>query len=221
MKIEVVDCSEEAGVIRYLLVDGKKETASYIDERKNELIFPYSLLIAEELKRMLANKVLLLGGGGFSIPKYYVSHFLNGTIDVVEIEQEIIDIAKKSFFVADLIRDYQTEEQGRMRIILGNGRDYVQTTNEVYDMIINDAYRAGEMANEILENSCVEQIAEHLIKGGRYIINMFTALEGPKKVAWDKEKTILDKFFMYSTIVQVNPEIPANTRQNCLVIAIK
>jgi spermidine synthase len=221
MHIEVVDRPEEAGIIRYLLVDGKEESVSYIDNRRNELIYPYWLLVANEMEKINAQSVLLFGGGGFSLPKYYFSRFQNGEMDVVEINSQIVEIAKRHFFVNELIHDFNLDENKRMTIVIADGRDYIKSSSKMYDMVINDAYNAGEMAENILEISCVEQIAAHLVVGGLYIINMFTALEGPKKAIWEKEKIILDQFFIKSTIIQVNNEFPKSTRQNCLVIATK
>lgn len=221
MHIEVVDRPEEMGIIRYLLVDGKEESASYIDNRRNELIYPYWLLVANEMEKINVQSVLLLGGGGFSLPKYYFSRFKSGEMDVVEIDSQIVEIARNCFFVNELIRDFNLDTNKRMTIVISDGSDYIKSSTKMYDMVINDAYNAGEMAESILQISCVEQIASHLVEGGLYIINMFTALEGPKNAIWEKEKIILNQFFKKNTIIQVNDEFPKNTRQNCLVIAIK
>lgn len=221
MHIEVADRAEETGIIRYLLVDGKEESISYIDNRRNELIYPYCLLIANEMEKINAQSVLLLGGGGFSLPKYYFSRFKNGKMDVVEIDSQIVELAKNHFFVNELIHDFNLDENKRITIVISDGSDYIESSSKMYDMVINDAYKAGEMAENILEIACVEQIAAHLVEGGLYIINMFTALEGPKKAIWEREKAILDQFFIKSSIIQVNAEFPKNTRQNCLVIATK
>ena len=37
------------------------------------------------------NSVLVLGGGEFSYPKYYISHYSNKTMDVIEINPKLID----------------------------------------------------------------------------------------------------------------------------------
>ena len=220
-KIEVIDKITDGITIRYLLVNGKEESATYIDDRKYELVYPYSLHIADEMKKVDCEKVLLLGGGGFSIPKYFISNHQTGKIDVVEKFEDIYEIAKKNFFVSDLMEEYKTDENGHLNVYITDAKEYLKSSKEIYNMIVNDAYDGGEMVPDLLTEETVELISSHLEMKGIYIINFFSALEGVKRKTWDIEEQILNKYFSKTEIRQVNPNLLKEHRQNCIVIAVK
>lgn len=219
--VEVVDKLVADSAIRYLLVDGKEESATYIDDRKYDLVYPYSICIANEMDKINCEKVLLLGGGGFSIPKYYISHHQTGKIEVVEKFEYIFDLAKNMFFLNDLMIDYNTEQNNRLSVYIMDAIDFLKETSKKYSMIINDAYNGGEMASELLTEEAVEMISHHLENDGVYVINFFTAMEGEKRRAWDTEEAILKQFFSKIEIRQVDKTLPKTHRQNCIIIAIK
>ena len=219
--IEVVEKEESGKIVRMLLVDGKEESATYIDEKKYELVSPYSMCICEYFKDYVAPEILLLGGGGFSIPKYFVSHYQFGRIDVIEQSPEIYSIAKVHFFVDKLISDFCALEDNRMNVFLEDAVEYLQKTDRGYDFIINDAYNGGEMDSNLLDEVNSKLIFDKLHCGGIYIINLFSALEGPKQQAWKDLKKILGQYFAQVSITQVDTSIPKNHRQNCVVVARK
>lgn len=222
INIETIEKEYDGELVRVLLVDGKEESATYMNDKKYELVYTYSSMVIEEiLKQQKHNSVLLLGGGGFSIPKYFISHCKEGSMDVVEKNKEIYDIAHNNFFLSDLINEYDLNLNHRLNTYLKDAIDFLKKTEVKYDVIINDAYDGGEMASELLTSECVELIASHLEKDGVYIINFFSAVEGHKKEVWDKEKQILKDFFSRSEIRRVDESLPKNHRQNCIVVAIK
>lgn len=72
--IEVIDCNQD--IVRILKSPNSNQSASYIDERRFQLYDTYSKLydICSTFKENTLN-VLMLGGGGFSYPKYYISKY--------------------------------------------------------------------------------------------------------------------------------------------------
>lgn len=85
--------------IRILNIDSGYESATYTDEDKiYELVFEYTkyydLMFNANIE---INNTLLIGGAGYSYPKYYISHYENKNMDVVEIDGDITEIAKKYF----------------------------------------------------------------------------------------------------------------------------
>ena len=83
--------------------------------------------------RPAIRRTLLLGGGAFSYPRYYLKNYPNCTIDVVEISEDVLKIDEAYFGLNDL----KTE---RMQIIAEDGFSYLKETKETYDLIINDAF---------------------------------------------------------------------------------
>lgn len=220
-KIEVEDRKINHETVRVLLVNGKEQSVSYINSKKNELIYQYNIDIVKIMKENDSSNTLLIGGGGFSIPKYYISHFKEGNMDVIEKNEEIYDIAKRDFFLSELVDEYQTDKNGRLKVYVVDAKEYLKKTDKKYNIIVNDAYDGGEMVTELLTEESIKIISNHLVNGGLYIINLFSALTGYKRKIWNEEEQLLSKYFSKTSIKQVDLSLPKEHRQNCIVVAKK
>ena len=74
---------------------------------------------------------LMLGWGGYSFPKDYLKQYPENTIDVVEIDEWVTELARKYF---DL------EDSERMNIFHRDAREFLNTTQNKYDAIFSDAF---------------------------------------------------------------------------------
>lgn len=65
--------------VRILNIDSGFESATFTDEDKvNELVFDYTRYYDLMFNAKIdINNVLLIGGSGYSYPKYYISHYKN------------------------------------------------------------------------------------------------------------------------------------------------
>ena len=107
-RIVIREVDENDQRIRYLLVNGGEESACYSEPgMHNELKFIYTRKLAQlfEIFPSFQNS-LLIGGGGFSLPRYLISHYPDHTMDVVELSPQIVEIAKKYFFLEELREKY-------------------------------------------------------------------------------------------------------------------
>lgn len=221
IKLKITEKKVDENTVRYLLANGKEQSATFTGRKKYELVSEYSKEIVNEIKKYNCENILIIGGGGFSIPKFMISNFPKCRIDVVEKSREVYEIAKRKFYLSELIEEYKTQELGRMNVHIMSGEKYLHTSQKKYDLIINDAYDGGEMASGLLTPTSVKMISEHLENHGVYLINFFAALEGSKKIALEQEKEILSSFFSGIVVRQVDCRIDRRHRQNCLIIAKK
>jgi spermidine synthase len=83
-----------------------------------------------------AKKVLFVGGGGFSGPKFFLNTHPDVAVDVVEIDPVVIDVAKKYFDVDAS----DNNKQSRLNIYNEHARSFLSRTNQKYDIIVLDAY---------------------------------------------------------------------------------
>lgn len=68
-------------------------------ENPNSLIFPYTkYFVLGRYYLPKAKNFLMIGGGGYSFPKYLLANYPDATIDVVEIDPKMTEIAKEYFF---------------------------------------------------------------------------------------------------------------------------
>lgn len=219
--LEIVDKTEEGESIRLLLVNGARESATYNQkEHRNDLVFRYSICFNDvfNLGREL-NSCLLLGGAGFSYPKYFISHYPKKTMDVVEIDGQMVDLAFKYFYLDELFDEYNLYENERLKIHVMNGREYVATTQKTYDVIFNDAYISDSPAEELTNFEAVSIIKSQLNPGGVYVINIITAISGNAAYPLFSEMAYIKHHFKYTQLHKCRADATANERQNCLIFA--
>jgi predicted membrane-bound spermidine synthase len=77
------------------------------------------------------DRILVLGGGAFTLPKYLAKTYPASSIDVVEIDPGLPAIAREYFYYND---------PPNVRIIADDGRAYLESTDHKYDLILVDIY---------------------------------------------------------------------------------
>lgn len=195
--------------VRTMYLDGAPQSAMYLDG-SDEYVFDYArafhlpFLYEDDIDR-----VLFIGGGGFSGPKRFVSEYENVTVDVVEIDPEVVGAAEKYFGV---------EESDRLRIHTTDGREFLQETNHTYDLIVLDAYRQDQVPFHMTTAEFFDLASRNLDEDGVFVANLVSAKSGSGSAFFRAE---------YKTLQQVFPQVYAfptsdtNFLQNIEVVATK
>ena len=219
--LEVIDKTENGESIRLLLVNGARESATCnAKEHRNDLIFQYSICFNRvfELGREF-NDCLLLGGAGFSYPKYFISHYPEKKLDVVEIDGEMVKLAFKYFYLDELYVDYNLYEDERLKIYVMDGFEYLSLTDKTYDVIFNDAYISDSPAETLMTFESISLVKKLLNAGGVYVINLITAITGTASYPLQSVLANIKKHFEHTQFHKCHVDIPATERQNCLIFA--
>lgn len=221
-RVMIYNGTYKGELVRILNIDSGYESATYIDENKcNELIFEYTKLYDLMFK---ANpdieNTLLIGGAGYSYPKYYISHYENKKMDVVEIDGKITEIAKKYFYLGKLIEDYNLEENNRLNLITEDGRTYLNQNTKKYDAILNDAFSGDSPAQTLTTLEAIQKIKDSLNENGVYLTNIISSLEGENKKFLNAEVNTLKKVFANVYVVPcVEEKTNLEETLNSMVIA--
>lgn len=125
-RIDVLDTPEYG---RVLLLDGLIMFAERDEFVYHEMIAHVPLFSHPDPK-----DVLLIGGGDGGVIRELVKHAYLKRIDQVEIDEEVIRIAKE-FFPA-MSSGYK---DSRVNVKIGDGSEYVKNTNNKYDVVIVDS----------------------------------------------------------------------------------
>ena len=207
--------------IRMLNIDSGYESATFTDESKvNELVFDYTKFYDLMFNANIEiNNTLLIGGAGYSYPKYYISHYLNKTMDVVEIDNKITEIAKKYFFLDKLIKDYDLENNQRLNLINEDGRVYLNNNAKKYDAILNDAFSGSSPAKTLTTIENVRNVKKSLSKNGVYLTNIISSLEGENSKFIQAEVNTLKHVFKNVYVIPCNYKNDLEKTQNNMVIA--
>ena len=76
------------------------------------------------------NSALVIGGGAFTTPRYVKKIFPNATVDVIELDPDVIKYGYEYMELDDQIQVHS-----------GDGRTVLRSLNKKYDLIFNDAFR--------------------------------------------------------------------------------
>ena len=204
-----------------LNIDSGYESATFTDESKvNELVFDYTKFYDLMFNANIEiNNTLLIGGAGYSYPKYYISHYPNKTMDVVEIDNKITEIAKKYFFLDKLIKDYDLENNQRLNLINEDGRVYLNNNAKKYDAILNDAFSGSSPAKTLTTIENVRNVKKSLSKNGVYLTNIISSLEGKNSKFIQAEVNTLKHVFKNVYVIPCNYQNDLEKTQNNMVIA--
>jgi spermidine synthase len=117
-----------------------------------------SLLYPKEPK-----KILMIGLGGGSISTYLGRAMPDVTIDTVELDRRVIEVAKQYFGL---------RESPRVRYLAGDGRVFLNRSKELYDLILLDAYRGGYVPFHLLTKEFYTLVKQRLAPGGAAAFNV-------------------------------------------------
>ncbi len=173
---------DDGNLVRVMDVDGAYESATYLDDDMcYELVFDYHRFYNHVFDPGLpVRSMLMLGGGGFAYPKYVVSHHPDIQMDVVEIDPMVISIAQRYFFLDRLAEEFDTDLTGKLQVICGDAREYLDAPERRYDAIFNDCFVGRSPVMSLASVEGAQAIKRCLEPGGVYMSNVISALEGEK-----------------------------------------
>lgn len=211
--------------LRMLNVNGTYQSICYTQEgRRNDLVCLYHQYFAEVIaiaQETLGTgypaSALVLGGGGFSFPKWLVAHQPQATVDAVEIDPTIIGLARQHFYLDELEAHTHAERDGRLRIICDDGWEVMRRGAGRWDIIVNDAFRAKRPLGPLTGTKGALVVRDHLSGRGIYLANVMGALEGGKARALRETIDAFTQAFAYIYLFPEKPEEPGRPGVNALV----
>ncbi len=161
-----------------------------------------------------AKKLLLIGLGGGSIPKKLNKEFPHLEVDAVEIDPEVIKLAKDLFHV---------KESGTLRLHAQDGRLFLTRTQSQYDIIMLDAYFTDSMPFHLATKQFFELAQRRLTPNGIVVANLISAVTGPYgKIARAFVRTTRQVFPQTYVFAARRPDnVSLDTVQNVIVIATR
>jgi spermidine synthase/MFS family permease len=147
-------------------------------------------------------RVLVIGLGGGSLPVYLERFLPDATIDVVELDPGVIDVAKKYFGV---------RETGRLHFIESDGRVFLNRHTEPYDIIMVDAFTGSYIPFHLMTKEFYQLLRDRLTPHGVVAFNILPAVE-----LFDSNVRTLKLAF--DNIDFFNSGIPIRSLANVIVI---
>jgi len=164
--LTVID--SEAEGTRTLYLNNMPHSAMYLNG-SNRAVYRYTdYFNMAFLFNPEAERVLFIGGGGFSGPKQFLEYYPNATVDVVEIDPEVVAVAREHFGVTD---------DPRLRVFAMDGRTFLREAG-TYDIVVLDAYSKTYVPFHLMTREFFEALDEHLSPDGVVVSNLISSLIG-------------------------------------------
>jgi spermidine synthase len=205
---------EEDEEARYMYFDRTLQSAMNLkDPTELRLIYSRYTSLAFAF-RPDAKNILIVGLGGGSIPKRLQKSFPSLQIDVVEIDPEVVQIAKSQFNV---------RESKNLRLYTQDGRLFLTRTQNQYDIILLDAYYADAMPFHLATKEFFELAQRKLTPNGLIVANLISAVTGQSgriaRAFAKTERQIFPQVYLFAARRPDN--VSLDTVQNVIVIATK
>ncbi len=112
-----------------------------------------------------AKRILIVGLGGGSIPTFLHKHYPQMTIDVVDIDPEVVAVAKKFFGF---------REDDKMHAYVDDGRRFIEACRNPYDIIYLDAYGANNVPYALTTQEFLQAVRRALSPRGFVVANVWS-----------------------------------------------
>lgn len=186
---------------------------SYIDEETGEMGAQYlKYYDLFDYYNKNATNTLMIGGAAYTYPKHYLNKYENKKIDVVEIDKKMTQIAEEEFGL--------DKNNNRLRIFHQDGRTYINTCKEKYDVILLDAFKGLNAPFELTTYEAIKNASNILNESGILITNIISSLEGKNsdfiKYEYSTYKEIFDEVKVFAVSTDSKEDI-----QNIILMGIK
>lgn len=187
---------------------------SYINQETGEMgatyLYYYDLF---EYYDKEANDALMIGGAAYTYPMHYLKKYENKTIDVVEIDEKMTQIAEEEFGL--------DKNNPNLGLITQDGRSYLNYNEKKYDTVFIDAFKGLNAPFELTTYEAMQKVYDSLDENGTVITNIISAIEGKDadfiKYEYSTYKAVFDDVKVY----QVNSDHLPEEKQNLILVGIK
>ena len=206
---------EETGrsIVTLARDDYSIESATYLDNGEPYLLDYYRYYDLALASAPTVRRTLLIGGGAFSYPRHQLAAYPSSAADVVEIDGELVDIARSTFALTD---------DPRLNVIVEDGRTFLNRADDTYQVILIDAFKsASSIPYQLTTLESMRHCERLLDDDGILAMNIVASPSGPgSRFLWAEYATLSAVFPHVEVFAVYDPAATAEI-QNIAVIASK
>ncbi len=137
-----------------------------LDAPNSPVLIYSKMILASLLFQPEPKRVLTIGLGGAALTNFIHEWYPQTHIDVVEIDREVVKIAKKYFFFEEKENYLVHEEDGRVFLKNADAR-------KKYDLVILDAFKSGSIPYHLKTREYYEEIHRLMAPGAVLASNLY------------------------------------------------
>jgi spermidine synthase len=153
----------------------------------------------------------MLGGGAYSYPKDFLAQFPKATMDVVEIDPGITELARNFFNLKD---------DARLSIYHEDARTFFLKDRSKYDVIYGDAFHSNSIPYQLTTVEFARTLSNSLTDTGVVLLNIISSIEGDTGQFFRAEYATYASVFPQVFVIPVNNQ-DKNAVQNLMLVAMK
>lgn len=220
---------EDGSEVRALAQGGVFQSATFLGERWAEPVFEYIRAFDTMFEAQLQmrtrfghgiGRVLMLGGGGFSYPKALLTVHDDISMDVVEADPAIVQMARRWFYLDRL----EQEVGPRLGICIEDARVYLERISMegadplLYDVVVSDVFAGADPVRSVATVQALARVKEHLTPGGLYLANIVSRDHGTDISFLRDALASALRIFAHARVIQTTDE-ELGEEDNYLLIA--
>lgn len=208
--IKVVEDSNLMGGAKIMFLDEGSHSVELINS--TELIAPYNKIISQTIRNIGNNdKILMIGGGSYSLAKDLKKNTPMAEIDAIEIDPAVQKTAENFFNL----------NSNEINTIVGDARLLLKNDHK-YSVIINDTYNnTVSVPWHLTTQNFLEDVDKNLNENGIYIANLISSLQEDEAIFLKSYYKTLKSVFPETYAIKTEPFTPANNAQNITFISFK
>jgi spermidine synthase len=162
---------EDLGYLRVLRFERNRQTTMYLDA-PFETDLEYAAYLHTSLAvKPDATRTLMIGLGGGSVVKRMWRDYPQMRLDVVELDPEIVEVAHRFFALP---------EDERISVFVGDGRSFLETALDTYDILIVDAFDEDRVPRPLTTEEFLRTARDRLASDGVIAYNFIGSTKGDR-----------------------------------------
>jgi len=162
---------KDIGQLRVLQFEHNRQSSMYLDAPfDTDMEYPSYLHLPVAVIPH-ATRALVVGLGGGTVVKRMWRDYDDMRLDVVELDAEVVDVAREFFALP---------EDDRIRVFVDDGRRFLATTPETYDIVVIDAFDDDRVPRPLTTEEFLRLARDRTSPDGAIAYNFIGSLAGER-----------------------------------------
>jgi spermidine synthase len=194
--------------VHYLLTDAKGAQSAQFVDAPDEPVFAYIRQMQQiAVTYPDVKRVLIIGGGAFTLPQLLVGQSEDVRVDIVEIDPGLGELSERYF-------NYQPHP--RIATHFEDGRNYLNRDQEPYDLIFLDAFNSLTPPFHLTTLEAAARMWVNLTPDGAIVTNVIDRPDGDFIASMT---AVHKRLFRDVEVFAADPTRTSTQRQNLLLLS--
>jgi spermidine synthase len=198
------------GFVRVLSFGPSNQSSMFLDAPfETDFEYPGYFHLALAVKPDAA-RTLAVGLGGGTVVKRMWRDYPEMRVDAVELDAEVVDVARRFF---------ELPNDERVRVFVDDGRRFLESCPGSYDIVIVDAFEGDAVPPQLSDAGFMRALHERLAPDGAVVYNFVGTPEGDGAEPFRSLQATLAAAWRTVWVFEVNEGISADGGENLILVA--